>query len=549
MAFDKTNLIVSFGDGGTVVAPDPALWGIKGANLIAMAGLGIPVPCGFVVGIDVGVAHGDADVELDNLVRNAVRAAVDDLGQTLDRKFGDAENPLLISVRSGAAISMPGMMDTVLNLGLNEEIVEAFVRQGGEEHFAWDTYRRFVQSYAQVVLDLVPEEFELVLEELRARENCGSDAELSGPAIKEAAGIFVEIVEELSGNPFPQNPDEQLDAALLAVFKSWNAPRAIRYRDMHSMPHDGGTAAIVQAMVFGNRNERSCSGVYFTRNPSTGEKKPYGEYMPNAQGEEVVSGIRTPRELTEEARIRALSDGASMEKLLPDAYDELIATGEKLERHFGDMQEIEFTVDGGKLWLLQTRTGKRTPKAAVKIAVAMVDEGTISQKDALSRCDLSTLAPMMVSEVNAGDGDIQFAKGLPASPGAVAGKVVFTSEQAVDSNDKGIDCILVRPETDPKDVHGINAAVGILTSRGGMTSHAAVVARGMNKPCITAAMTLKIDQENQSCVSVGRTVLLDDVLTIDGGSGLAWLGEPKIVTPEPDGDLATLLAWSDTVAG
>ena len=389
------------------------------------------------------------------------------------------------------------------------------------------------------------EEFELVLEELRARENCGTDAELSGAAMKEAAEIFFEIVEELSGSPFPQNPYDQLDAALLAVFKSWNTSRARRYRDMHAMSHDGGTAAVVQAMVFGNRNERSCTGVYFTRNPSTGERKPYGEYMLNAQGEEVVSGIRTPHELTEEARIRALSDAPSMEKLLPEAYLELISTGEKLEQHFGDMQDIEFTVDADKLWLLQTRAAKRTPKAAVKVAVAMVGEGVISEADALSRCDISTLAPMMVSKVAPGADDIQFAKGLPASPGAVSGKVVFTSEQAVESKQKGEDCILVRPETDPKDVHGINAAVGILTSRGGMTSHAAVVARGMNKPCITAAMTVKIDQTSQTSTSAGKTIAFGGILTIDGASGIAWLGTPKIITPEPDGDLAKLLSWRD----
>ncbi len=545
MASKHSKTIATFGKGASGTEPDIERWGIKGSNLIAMANLGIPVPPGFVLGIDLGKSVAESAEAYTDAIKQTVRTAGDELGERLGRPFGDLENPLLISVRSGAAVSMPGMMDTVLNLGLNSEIVTAFGRQGSNERFAWDTYRRLIQSYAQVVLGLDLDEFELVLEELRAREDCASDAELSSPAMREAADIFMEIVEELSGHSFPQDPYDQLDAALLAVFKSWNTPRATRYRDMHGMAHEGGTAGVVQAMVFGNRNERSCTGVYFTRNPSTGEKKPYGEYMLNAQGEEVVSGIRTPRELTEEARIRAVSDEPSMERLLPDTYAELIAMGDKLEHHFGDMKDIEFTVDDGSLWLLQTRSAKRTPKAAVKAAVAMVDEGIIDETIALSRCDISTLAPMMVSRVEQKSDDVQFAKGLAASPGAVSGRVVFSSDAAVEAKEKGIDCILVRPETDPKDVHGINAAAGILTSRGGLTSHAAVVARGMNKPCITAAMTLKIDLDGQTAMSAGKTIAAGDTLTVDGASGIAWLGEPEIVTPEPDGDLARLLSWRD----
>ena len=542
----RSDFITPFGPHAPAVTGDEPAMGIKGANLVTMSGLGIPVPPGFVVHTSMGARHTAEDSVLASELQQATRQEIAALDSDLDWHFADPERPLLISVRSGAAVSMPGMMDTVLNLGLSDAVMPAFARQTGNPRFAWDTYRRFIQSYSQVVLGLDADEFEMVLEELRARENCGSDSELSVEVLQEAVSIFHQIVNELSGAPFPQEPFDQLDGALLAVFRSWNTPRAIRYRDMHDMSHEGGTAAIVQTMVFGNRDENSCTGVYFTRNPSTGEKKPYGEFMVNAQGEEVVSGIRTPQELTEEARIHAMSTTASMERLLPDAFAQLLATGDKLERHFQDMQDIEFTVESGTLYLLQTRSAKRTPKATVRIAVDMANENIISRAEAVGRCNTETLAPMLVSKVDPNAGAPVFTKGLPASPGAVSGEIIFDSDAAVAAADEGRSVILVRPETDPKDVHGMNAAKGVLTTRGGMTSHAAVVARGMNKPCITAAMTLKIDANAGTCASLGTELRQGDTITIDGGSGNVYVGVQPVVTPEPDGELATLLSWRDT---
>lgn len=535
--------IYSFGSGCKTAGFDHAHVGNKGASLLTMSALDIPVPPGFVIPTSVGKKLANPDSELDAGTKLSIAEAITKLNQSMEFEFGNVDKPLLISVRSGAAVSMPGMMDTVLNLGLNDKAMPAFVNRTHDERFAWDTYRRFVHSFATVVLGLDSEEFELVLEELRAKEDCSSDSELSADAVKEATGIFFDIVEELTGTPFPQDTDVQLEKAVLAVFRSWNTKRAHRYRDMHKYSHDGGTAAIIQAMVFGNRDRDSCTGVYFTRNPSTGENRPYGEFMINAQGEEVVSGIRTPQELTEEARIHSLSDKPSMESAMPDAYEDLLAVGGRLEAHFLDVQEIEFTVESGKLWLLQTRVGKRTPKAGLQIAVDMANEGVISKSDAVERCENASLDTMLVTKIVPSPDTQMFAKGLPASPGAVSGEAVFTSQEAVDAKEAGRDCILVRTETDPKDVHGMHSSIGIMTSRGGMTSHAAVVARGMNKPCITAAMTMKIDLDNGLCSSLGKTINRGDIVSIDGSTGQIFLGLQKFEVPEPDGVLATLLQW------
>lgn len=537
--------IFPFGAGAPATKSDPELQGIKGANLITMSALDIPVPPGFVVGTEIGKSLSSSDAMMKTDIGSAVREHVDALCASLGRSFTDPKNPLLVSVRSGAAVSMPGMMDTVLNLGLTLEAVPHLAEATGDERFGWDTYRRFIQSYAQVVLGLENEDFELVLEEMRSRENVGSDSELSVNAIKETAHVYGEIVEELTGKTFLQDPYEQLFGALMAVFQSWDTPRAKRYRDIHSYAHDGGTAATVQAMVFGNRDQKSCTGVYFTRNPSTGENVPYGEFMLNAQGEEVVSGIRTPQELTEEARRRAFSEKPSMEEVLPNAFQKLISLGKKLEGHFKDVQEIEFTVESEKLYLLQTRSAKRTPKAAVKTAVSLVREGILTPKEAIFRCDSAILAPILVSKLVPEADSKRFTKGLPASPGAVSGEIVFTSEEAVAAKEQGRSVILVRTETDPKDVHGMNAAVGILTSRGGMTSHAAVVARGMNKPCITAAMGLKIDVDGRSCACLGAMLSAGDTVSLDGSTGEVYIGTLPIKTTEPDGDLAELLSWKE----
>ena len=534
--------LFAFGIDAGAHAPDVATMGAKGAGLVAMHALGLPVPPGFILGTSLGAALADETSQIGNDVLGAVQDTVKKLEQATGRSFGGTEQPLLLSVRSGAAASMPGMMDTVLDLGLNAQTVAALAAETGDERFAWDSYRRFIQSFSQVVLELDDDPYEMALEDIRERCGVEADSDLPAEALKELAGEFLEIVEGSALEPFPQDVTVQLSLALIAVFKSWNTRRAKSFRDMHGISHAGGTAATVQAMVFGNRNDRSCSGVYFTRNPSTGANKPYGEYMANAQGEDVVSGVRTPMELTEESREAAMSDNPSMETLLPEAYGQLLEAGCRLETHFGDMQEVEFTVESGKLYMLQTRTAKRNPKASLRVAVEMAKDGVITREQAVERCSEEMLAPMMVAKADASGAEL-FAKGLPASPGAASGEIVFTSDDAIAASEAGRSAILVRPETDPRDVHGMNAAAGILTSRGGMTSHAAVVARGMGKPCITAAMSLKIDIEAQSCSSTGQVLEAGEVITIDGGTGMVYPGELPVVKPEPDGDLATLLEW------
>ncbi|MDD9910772.1 MAG: pyruvate, phosphate dikinase [Ahrensia sp.] len=539
--------IFRFGLGGEAPSVDVETMGNKGAGLVEMSTLGLPVPPGFILGTQLGASLKSAGDLSDDVIA-ALRAALQELEAKTGRRFGDMSDPLLVSVRSGAAVSMPGMMDTVLNLGLNGRTVEAMAQTIGGERFAWDSYRRFIQSFAQVVLGLDDDPFEIALETMRDQHGVDSDSDLPDEVLKEIGARFEAIVEEETGERFPQDLETQLQLAVLAVFRSWNTSRARTFRAMQNIPDDGGTAAIVQAMVFGNRDNMSCSGVYFTRNPSTGANKPFGEYVVNAQGEDVVSGLRTPRELTEEARLAAMSDEPSMERLFPQAYEELVALGHRLEAHYGDLQEIEFTMEAGTLYLLQTRRGKRNPKAALRVAVEMVREGIISRADAVARCGDDMLAPMLVEKVDHG-GARPFTKGLAASPGAVSGKIAFTSQSAIDRQEASEVAILVRPETDPRDVHGMNAARGIVTARGGMTSHAAVVARGMGKPCITAAMSLKIDLADASCSSLGQTLREGDVITIDGSTGMVFVGELPRIKPEPDGDLATLLEWKDELDG
>ncbi len=532
-----------FGTPKTTATPDPQVLGQKGANISAMSALGLPVPPGFVLGIELGKRCIEAQGSLPDGTMEMVVDGLKAIESSLGRRFGDNNSPLLVSVRSGAAASMPGMMDTVLNLGLNDETVLALAQETDDARFAWDTYRRFIRSFADVVMGIDGDLFEDILEEAREQNGCEADSDLSETALQSTVVSFKDCVASETGQPFPQDVHVQLELALAAVFNSWNTPRAVRYRDMNHIDHDGGTAAVVQAMVFGNRDLRSCTGVYFTRNPSTGENKPYGEYMVNAQGEDVVSGVRTPCELTEETRIRAMSDSPSMEKLFPDTFEQLLAIGTQLENHFADMQEIEFTVESGRLFMLQTRSGKRNPVAGLKLAIAFASEGIISRQEAVSRCRMETLASMMVTKVQPSEDAVLVAKGLPASPGAASGQIVFTSEAAVQARDAGSPAILVRTETDPKDVHGMDAASAILTSRGGMTSHAAVVARGMGKPCITAAMALKVDATAGHCSAMGKTWQAGEVFTLDGGAGTVYEGRQPVVSPEPDGDLAVMLEW------
>ena len=522
---------------------DAALLGAKGANLVVMASMGLPVPPAFIIDTQIGqkVAQGDESVSQE--IRNQLKLSIVDLEQRMSRQFGGAENPLLLSVRSGAAISMPGMMDTILNLGMNDQTVLALEQETNDPHFAWDSYRRFIQSMADVVFKLDPDEFEDVLNELREEKGFEHDHELSADDLKSIVTSFLKIFEQEAKRPFPQDVWEQLDLALMAVFGSWNSDRAKHFRKMHAVNDKGGTAAILQSMVFGNRDQTSCTGVYFTRNPSSGLNEPYGEYMLQAQGEDVVSGIRTPMELTEKGRAQAFSDNPSMESALPAAFEKLLETGNLLETHFKDMQEVEFTVETGKLYLLQTRAGKRNPKAGLRIAVEMAESGLISKSEAVDRVDQRSMSAMLISKAEPQAGVMPFTKGLPASPGAVVGELVFSSQDAVRAKEAGKQAILVRPETDPRDIKGMDAAVGILTSKGGMTSHAAVVARGMGKPCITAAMTMKIDQEQKSCSCAGVVLKAGEQVTLDGGSGKVFVDTQPIVRPEPDGDILKMMSW------
>ena len=522
--------------------------GRKGANLLAMHKAGLPVPPGFILPVSVGQDVADCG-SVSKETMQAVREGLDWLSQITGRTFGDPDDPLLVSVRSGAAVSMPGMMDTVLNVGLFEGAVAGLTDRSGDPRFAWDTYRRFIQNFGSIVLGVEREEFEMILEDLRASHDCESDAELPLKALQESAGIFQDCIGELAEMPFSSDPFDHVESALVAVFDSWKTPRAERYRTINKIEDVGGSAAIIQAMVFGNHPERSCTGVCFTRNPSTGAKRPFGEWLPNAQGEDVVSGFHTPNELTEAGRRDALSSAPSMERTMPDQFAELMQVGNALEAQFRDMQEIEFTVEQGKLWLLQTRTGKRTDKASLHIAVCLAEEGIISREEALARCGAELIDPMLVSRARPKPSDKPLAKGLPAVPGAVCAEVVFSSDRAADAQKQARAVILMRPETDPKDAHGMNAAVGIITSRGGMTSHAAVVARGMNKPCITAANGLTIELE-KALARVGEVVINEgDVITMDGATGQLWFGEIELETPEPDGDLAKLLAWKEQASG
>ncbi|MDR3421299.1 MAG: pyruvate, phosphate dikinase [Xanthobacteraceae bacterium] len=521
------------------------LLGGKGAGLAEMAQLGLPVPPGFTITTEVCTYFYANGKNYPKDLKRQVEAALAEIGRITGKKFGDAENPLLVSVRSGARASMPGMMDTVLNLGLNDVTVAALAAKSGDLRFAYDSYRRFITMYSDVVLGIAHHHFEEILDEHKDRNGYTLDTDLNAADLEEVVARFKERVEAEGAKPFPQDPHAQLWGAIGAVFGSWMNQRAITYRRLHAIPESWGTAVNVQAMVFGNMGETSATGVAFTRNPSTGEKKLYGEFLINAQGEDVVAGIRTPQEITEEARKEAGSDKPSMEAALPLAFAELKRIHAALEKHYRDMQDLEFTVEQGKLSMLPTGGGKRTAKAALRIAVELAKEKLISKEEAVTRIDPAALDQLLHPTIDPDAERNIIATGLPASPGAACGEIVFSSEDAELLRSQGHKVILVRVETSPEDIHGMHAAEGILTTRGGMTSHAAVVARGMGKPCVAGAGTVRVDYRAQTMTAGGKTLKKGDTLTIDGSTGQVLVGRVPMREPALAGEFGTLMQWAD----
>ena len=541
-----TQYVYRFGggvsDGGK---GDKNLLGGKGANLDGMASIGLPVPPGFTISTPMCAVYYDQGGIFPASVKSEVANGITHIEAITGKKFGDAGDPLLVSVRSGARASMPGMMDTVLNLGLNDTTVVGLAAISGDARFAWDSYRRFIQMYSDVVLELDHGRFEEALEIAKEDRGYSLDTELSAKDWQALVAEYKALVQELWGKPFPQDVHDQLWGAIGAVFGSWQSERAKVYRRLNDIPGDWGTAVNVQAMVFGNMGDTSATGVAFTRDPSTGENAYYGEFLINAQGEDVVAGIRTPQYLTRAAREKAGARPASMEEAMPEVYAQLAAVFETLEKHYRDMQDIEFTVERGKLWMLQTRSGKRTAKAALKIAVDMASEGLITRDEAILRVDPAALDQLLHPTLDPNAPRDVLTKGLPASPGAASGIAVFDSDTAEKRAGAGEAVILIRVETSPEDIHGMHAAKGILTARGGMTSHAAVVARGMGRPCVSGAGTLAINAREKLFRVGAREVREGDLVTIDGATGEVMLGAVPTVQPELAGDFGTLMEWAD----
>jgi pyruvate,orthophosphate dikinase len=523
------------------------LLGGKGAGLAEMSNLGLPVPPGFTITTEVCTHFYANGRTYPADLKAQVEQGLKHIEATVDAKFGDAGNPLLVSVRSGARVSMPGMMDTVLNLGLNDVTVEGLAKRAGDARFAYDSYRRFIQMYGHVVLGVDHHHLEELLELHKEDRGLTLDTELAADDWKKLVQAYKAKVQEELGKPFPQDPAEQLWGAIAAVFGSWNTQRAVTYRKLHKIPEDWGTAVNVQAMVFGNMGEDCATGVAFTRDPSTGANEFYGEYLVNAQGEDVVAGIRTPQHLSLAGKKANKSTLPAMEEAMPQLYRELDQVRRKLESHYRDMQDIEFTVQQGRLWMLQTRSGKRTAAAALKVAVDMVSEGLIDRREAIRRVDPGSLDQLLHPTLDPKAPRQVIARGLPASPGAAAGRVAFSADEAEHRASKGDRVILVRVETSPEDIHGMHAAAGILTARGGMTSHAAVVARGMGRPCVSGASDLRIDTQARTMSVRGTTVKDGDLITIDGATGEVMLGEVPTVQPDLSGDFATLMQWADEV--
>ncbi|HET9510995.1 MAG TPA: pyruvate, phosphate dikinase, partial [Sphingomonas sp.] len=541
-----TQYVYRFGggvsDGGN---GDKNLLGGKGANLAEMASIGLPVPPGFTIGTPMCAVYYDEGGQFPDSLKSEVANGIAHIEGVTGKRFGDAADPLLVSVRSGARASMPGMMDTVLNLGLNDATVEGLAAVSGDARFAWDSYRRFIQMYSDVVLELDHSRFEEALEIAKEDNGYYLDTDMTADDWRKLVAEYKALVEELWGKQFPQDVHDQLWGAIGAVFGSWQSERAKVYRRLNDIPASWGTAVNVQAMVFGNMGDTSATGVAFTRDPSKGDNAYYGEFLINAQGEDVVAGIRTPQYLTRAAREAAGAKPASMEEAMPEVYGELAGVFDLLERHYRDMQDIEFTVQQGKLWMLQTRAGKRTAKAALKIAVDMANEGLITREEAIARIDPAALDQLLHPTLDPKAPRDVLTKGLPASPGAASGKVVFTADAAESAAKDGQDVILVRVETSPEDIHGMHAAKGILTARGGMTSHAAVVARGMGRPCVSGAGALSI---GKGIARVGdREIREGEILTIDGSTGEVMAGAVPTVQPELSGDFGTLMEWADGI--
>ncbi|CAK0743911.1 Pyruvate, phosphate dikinase [uncultured Gammaproteobacteria bacterium] len=541
-----TKWVYGFGDGAAEGnAGMKALLGGKGANLAEMSNLGLPVPSGFTVTTEVCTWYYAHDRQYPAGLIEQVNVALTAIEASVGTKFGDPANPLLVSVRSGGRASMPGMMDTVLNLGLNDQTVEGLIAKSGDARFAYDSYRRFMQMYGNVVLGVDHHYFEEILEQVKLDRQLTLDTELTADDWRELVRRYQAMVQSMLGRPFPQDVREQVWGAIGAVFDSWMNPRAVTYRRLHDIPVSWGTAVNVQAMVFGNMGEDCATGVAFTRNPSTGENLFYGEYLVNAQGEDVVAGIRTPQHLTVAGKEANHSTLPAMEEVMPGVFGQLCAVRERLERHYRDMQDIEFTVQQGKLYMLQTRSGKRTAAAAIRIAVDMVAERLIGEAEAVNRIEPASLDQLLHPTLDPKAPRTVIARGLPASPGAASGTVVFNAEDAERQATLGDSVILCRIETSPEDIHGMHVAAGILTSRGGMTSHAAVVARGMGRPCVAGAGELRIDYHNQVIMTRGRKIVAGDVITIDGSTGEVMLGSVATIQPTLSGDFGIIMGWAD----
>ncbi len=544
----KPHWVYAFGGGRADGAAHlKNLLGGKGANLAEMSALGLPVPPGFTITTEVCAAFYENGAKFPAGLTAEVDAALAHIGTSVGATFGDTTTPLLVSVRSGARASMPGMMDTILNLGLNDATVAALATRSGDKRFAYDSYRRFITMYSNVVLDVDHGVFEDILENHKNLNGQMSDTDLGPDDWLDIIAAYKQAVLAATGKPFPQSTHDQLWGAIGAVFGSWQNDRAISYRRMYDIPDSWGTAVNVQAMVFGNRGETSATGVAFTRNPSTGERAVYGEFLVNAQGEDVVAGIRTPQPLTEAARIEAGETLPSLEALMPATFGELSAIFARLEGHYRDMQDIEFTIQEGKLWMLQTRSGKRTAKAALKIAVDMVAEGVLKPEEGLLRIEPSSLDQLLHPTIDPKAHKVVITQGLPASPGAASGEIVFDSNEAKARKAAGHSVILVREETSPEDIEGMAAAAGILTARGGMTSHAAVVARGMGRPCVCGAGALRIDKVAGVVNVLGRQLKRGTIITIDGATGEVIEGQVRMREPELSGDFGTVMAWADKV--
>ncbi|MDH3702519.1 MAG: pyruvate, phosphate dikinase [Alphaproteobacteria bacterium] len=540
--------VYSFGDGSAEGRAEMRnLLGGKGANLAEMSNLGLPVPPGFTITTELCTYFYDNGKAFPDALAQEVETALAQIERQMGAKFGDLENPLLVSVRSGARVSMPGMMDTVLNLGLNDETVVGLAKRSGDARFAYDSYRRFIQMYSDVVLGVDHYHFEDLLDLHKEDRDVFLDTELTADDLKSVVAAYLEKVAAELGRPFPQNPKEQLWGAIKAVFNSWMIQRAVTYRRLHGIPGTWGTAVNVQAMVFGNMGEDCATGVAFTRDPSTGSNLFYGEYLVNAQGEDVVAGIRTPQHLTLEGKRQNGSDLPAMEEVMPEVFGQLDGVRKRLETHYTDMQDIEFTVQRGKLYMLQTRAGKRTAAAALKIAADMVDEGLIDRKTAVTRIEPSSLDQLLHPTLDPDADRKVVARGLPASPGAASGRVVFSADQAEKAAEDGVKVVLVRIETSPEDIHGMHAAQGILTTRGGMTSHAAVVARGMGRPCVAGAGELRVDYRTKVMLVGDLSIKEGEEITIDGATGEVMLGRVPTIQPELSGDFARIMEWADEI--